>query len=219
MKITEIDKDLIVKIGAEEGIGYFYVGRMGDIDLEAINNTLIDDCKKAYASNLRIIRTKPEEKIGRQVVAKFVKSWKAYTEWKPIEERKIVDMFESVAEPNVTAVILEGGGKGPHWMLDESQPIKLNSDKAALELLGAAYKPLCEALEKHYVEIYTTKDPAELNIAVSHALALEEQVTTGISRMTRMNAVKAICFDEDGNQINDPKKVDEAILTAMHRCQ
>lgn len=217
MKIGDIDPDRIVKIGSIHGQGFFYVGRLLEMNNLQIDRELKEESRRDFENAFRLLKSKEADNVDQKLITKFTKAWEGYSKFKPIMEREIYDTWESIAEPGVLTIIVEGGGKGSHWMVDESRPIELRSDKGALDLLGAVYKSLCDDLEGHYKDIYKYRNSEMQTRAAKMALYLESQCTPGVSRMTRVNAVKAICYDTKGKQIHDPKEVEEIILTALGR--
>lgn len=93
MKIRDINPDQVVKIGTEKGSGYFYVGRLGDADLDALNEQLLSDFQKSL-----------DNALERE--QKAINDYKTNTDAlngarkKYDEARKLVDMFVSMAGPD-----------------------------------------------------------------------------------------------------------------------
>lgn len=227
MTIKDIDPNEIVKIGTQKGNGYFYVGRMGDLDLDAVNASLRQSLANGYRSAIERIKVRPLKEVTQKFLDGVVKAYKAYKGYEPIENREVVDVFDSIAEDGVKCIIISGDGNGAHWMIDESRKFDILNDSGVMEIYGAAFRLSCNDLQREYERIYKCIDPGMLKSIKKTIEALEDNIEKdlskiskepkGIIRMTRMNAVHAICFDEDGNQHADPKIVDKCILKALGR--
>lgn len=224
MTIREINADALVKIGSKDGKGYFYSGYLKDADFKAIDKGLYDLAKRDFSNALRLMKEKDIDDIDQKAVTKFTKAFQAYKNFVPITEREIADKFESMVEPGVVAVIVEGGGDGEKWMHEERQHFMPKNADGAAEAVGAVYRGICTELQANYMSLYRETKPFKIGRYKAVIKRQEREINlnaygaysdpSGIIRGTLDQAVKAICY-KDGKMVVEPRIVKAVIKERM----
>lgn len=143
LRLTEVlseNRDKNIKIGFENGNGFFYCGPVNECDLESLNNRVREWVKNATCNaeiNLTTTmaripddwinlakksRVKDINKLVEQLknqINRVIKMNKYERSYVPITEREVVDVYDSIINENEIIVIVDGIEVGPYWDDDE----------------------------------------------------------------------------------------------------
>ena len=109
-----------VKIGTNEGNGYLFAGDVSEVSsktkqLEKETNLAVKELFELERKKVAI-----EKKI-KTANSKVAKAEKRQKQWEDMANREVLTVFESESEDGVVACIIEGGGCGKLWMVDEEK--------------------------------------------------------------------------------------------------
>lgn len=198
MTIKDLEPERKVKIGTDKGRGFFFIGKPKDADWDAIDDNLKNALWRTYVFAAGKVKDSPIEDVTTGAIKRMLKAEKGYTEYMPVADREIIRMERSIAEPDITIVIITGSGDGAYWLEDESRPVKHIEFESALNLVGAVYRELVGELEHYYTLMIKNNDHRNLIKASAQECekAIRDNVygafndPEGIIHQCRRNAAK-----------------------------
>ena len=138
MNIKEALKKLhcdSVKIGCKDGSGFFYVGELTADTIEEGEKNIIETNKRLYDTADRLFleakngSPRPADYIHRLLketegkpITATLEGWEDYQRslnHVPLEERDVVEMYESIDEPSCHIILVEGSDFGMWWTMAE----------------------------------------------------------------------------------------------------
>lgn len=155
MKLKEIDPRTKVKVGMVDGSCFVYAGEFGGMDFDKATAADYDATWEAFISIMRTV--KAETKHTKKNLKLLLKRAEGVQNFLPVEEREILDSFESSTDDALT-VIIPGYTNGRHWLLDETpKPVNVKNTEAAIELVGRIYRSLKDELISLYLDYLKTR--------------------------------------------------------------
>ena len=120
MKLKDRLKDgEVVKIGFVNGSGFIFCGKMCERAREFIERKSQDEHKNLIQKQKIIRAQKCIYPNNTELFADFVEVCKRLESWIPFMDRKVIEEFHSVLNPNNRIIMLEGDEKGKFWKIDE----------------------------------------------------------------------------------------------------
>ena len=169
MKVKELPFGRIVKIGTEKGSNFVYAGPVNEIP-DKLNKELEETVEEAFekAKNRIRVTKNPTKAALNDLHDKL----DAVVGFLPLQEREIVEMEQSVAEPGAWRVIVKGTEDGKIWLVDNTEKPIGDIDNAGAEaLVGAIYRGIVTDLVDSYVRAFQDDYQAK-----AHAVSLERYI-------------------------------------------
>ena len=160
MKITDIPPERNVKIGLSGGSGFIYCGKMGDCDLQWLDDEMFLSGQSAlseyqlYIDRIRFAKTRD---VSRQMLDNL-QDRKDYIEnYVHLLDREIMETYPSCSEDALIVLYFGYQSSAHHtkWMIDETpRKIEISDTNGAIELLAEIYRGHYEHLASLYAEMY-----------------------------------------------------------------
>jgi len=135
-----------IKIGTVGGTGYFWGGKVSDLNLDELNVSMfagIAEKLHEYLIKFAFAKTKKSAAIYRGNVNSFMQQ---LNEFETIKKREVIETRNSIAEKNTAIVIVTGIDGGNLWTVDPLGKVEIKSESAAMALASAIYEDGAESL-------------------------------------------------------------------------
>lgn len=128
-----------IKIGCTNATGYFWGGKVKELDLDALNVSMyagIAEKAREFIIKFAFANKDNNRKLNLASARKYLKR---LDDFKTLKKREVVETRTSIAEKDVAIAIVTGNDTGDLWTIDPCGKIEIKSESGAKALASAIY--------------------------------------------------------------------------------